>query len=96
MLRRLIYLLLLLPVACIDPYQVDIQSGEQLLTIEGLITSGPGPHRVKLTRSDTYGSVFEGLIRPVTGATVVIRDDQGQVTFLEELGIERGAYHTPS
>lgn len=94
--NRLIYILLLLPIACIDPYKVDIPEGQQLLTVEGLIHTGPGPHAITLTRSATYGSVFEGLVRPVTGATVVVRDDLGEITFLTE-GLEtRGSYFTPS
>lgn len=81
--------------ACIDPYQVDVPEGQQLLTVEGLIHTGPGPHAVTITRSATYGSVFEGLIRPVTGATVVVRDNEGQVTFLTEGVNSRGSYFTP-
>lgn len=95
MLKRLIYLFLLLPMACIDPYEVTVPDGQQLLTVEGLIHTGPGPHAITLTRSDTYGSVFEGLIRPVTGATVVVRDDEGRITFLEEGQGTRGSYFTP-
>lgn len=95
MLKKLIYLLLLLPMACIDPYQVKVPEGQQLLTVEGLIHTGPGPHAITLTRSDTYGSVFEGLIRPVTGATVIIRDNEGKITFLSESQEARGSYFTP-
>ena len=96
MLKRLVYIILLLPVACIEPYQVEVPEGEQLLTVEGMITSGPGPHIITLTRSATYGSDFEGLIRPVTQATVVVRDDQGKVTFLTESADARGTYSTPA
>ncbi len=95
MLKRLIFIFLLLPMACIDPYQVDVPKGQQLLTVEGLIHTGPGPHAITLTRSDTYGSIFEGLIRPVTGATVVVRDNEGQVTFLTEGVDSRVSYFTP-
>lgn len=96
MLKKLIYLLFLLPMACIDPYQVNVPEGQQLLTVEGLIHTGSGPHAITLTRSATYGSAFEGLIRPVTGATVVVRDNEGQITFLAE-GLEaRGSYFTPA
>ena len=95
MLKRLIYLLLLLPMSCIDPYQVDVPEGQQLLTVEGLIHTGLGPHSITLTRSDTYGSVFEGLVRPVTGATVVVRDNEGQIIFLSEGQEARGSYFTP-
>ncbi|MHA7131751.1 DUF4249 domain-containing protein [Algoriphagus namhaensis] len=93
--RKLLFILLLLPLACIDPYEVEVEQGVQLLTVEGLITTQPGPHVVKLSRSDTYGSVFQGLVRPVRSATVVIRDDLGDVTFLAEDLEERGNYLTP-
>jgi hypothetical protein len=91
--RKLIYLLLLLPLGCIDPYKVEIEKGKQFLTVEGFITTEPGPHVIKLTRTDTYGSVFEGLIRPVRQATVAIRDSEGIVTYLSEL--TQGDYATP-
>nr|MCU0402397.1 DUF4249 domain-containing protein [Algoriphagus sp.] len=96
MLRRFIYIFLLIPFACIDPYQVDVPEGEQLLTVEGIISTGPGPHAITLTRSATYGSIFEGLIRPVSLATVVVRDNEGEVTFLTEDTEARGTYFTPA
>ncbi|WP_026966474.1 DUF4249 domain-containing protein [Algoriphagus terrigena] len=95
MLRRLVYILLLIPIACIDPYQVEVPEGEQLLTVEGMIHTGVGPQAITITRSVTYGSIFEALIRPVSGATVVIRDNEGSVTFLEEGTEARGVYFTP-
>lgn len=81
--------------SCVDPYEVEIEDGAQLLTVEGMITTEPGRHSIKLTRSDTYGSVFEGLIRPVTLATVVVRDDLGNVTYLAEDSESKGNYLTP-
>lgn len=95
MLRRLIYFLLLIPIACIDPYEVEVPEGEQLLTVQGLIHTGQGPQAVTITRSATYGSIYEALIRPVSGATVVIRDNEGRVTFLEEGTEASGSYFTP-
>ena len=80
--------------ACIEPYKVEVPEGEQLLTVEGMITSGPGPHVITLTRSATYGSDFEGLVRPVQGATVIVRDDLGEVTFLQENLEAKGSYFT--
>lgn len=95
MLRKLFYIfLIMLPLSCIDPYRVDLVEGEQLLTVDGFIHTDPGPHTIRLTRTDTYGSVFEGLIRPVRQATVSVRDSQGLVTFLTE--VEPGLYQTPS
>lgn len=93
MIKRLIFVLLIFPLSCIDPYNVEIEQGEQLLTVDGFITTDPGPHVIRLTRSDTYGSVFEGLIRPVRLARVNVRDSQGLVTFLTET--DPGVYVTP-
>lgn len=95
-LKKYLILLLLLSGACVDPYEVEVEGGEQLLTVEATLTSEPGRQRVRLTRSDRYGSVFEGLIRPVRGATVIVRDDLGEVAFLEEDDEERGSYFTKS
>ncbi|WP_343853883.1 DUF4249 domain-containing protein [Algoriphagus jejuensis] len=94
MLRRLIFLALILPVACIEPYKLDVPEGEQLLMVEATITSGPGPHAVTLTRTATYGSIFEALIRPVTQATVAVRDESGATTILTESSEARGSYFT--
>lgn len=96
MLKRLIYILLVLPMGCIDPYEVEVPEGEQLLTVEGMIHTGIGPQAITITRSTTYGSDFESLIRPVSGATVVVRDNEGSVTFLEEGSEARGSYFTPA
>ncbi len=97
MLKKLLYIFCISTIfSCVDPYSVEIAEGEQLLTIEGLVTSGPGPHIIKLTRSDTYGSIFEGLVRPVRNATVTVRDDQGEVTFFEEDSNARGNYFSPA
>lgn len=94
MLRKFIYLLFLSVVSCIDPFAADVERGEQLLTIEGLVTTGSGPHVIKLSRSATYGSVFQGLIRPVQGATMSIKDDQGVVTPVIEDVNRFGTYET--
>ncbi|WP_297336170.1 DUF4249 domain-containing protein [Algoriphagus sp.] len=91
-----LFALFLISTACVDPFEVEIPGEEQLLTVEAVLTSEPGRQRVRLTRSDRYGSVFEGLVRPVTGATVIVRDDLGQVSFLEEDSDERGSYFTES
>ena len=94
MMRRIIYLVFLFTISCIDPFSADVDQGEQILTVEGLVTSGPGPHVIKLSRSATYGSVFQGLIRPVQGATMMLKDDQGKVTPLTEDPNKFGTYET--
>ena len=79
--------------ACIDPLKVDIQDSQQILVVEGGISTLPGRHRILLTKSDKYGSVLDGFIRKQTGATVWVRDEEGNQTFFEEL--EEGNYYTP-
>ncbi|MHA7131750.1 DUF4249 domain-containing protein [Algoriphagus namhaensis] len=96
MIKRFLWVGLFLTLGCIDPFEVEVPEGPQYLTIEGYISTEFGPHEIKLTRGDTYGSVFEGLIRPVRSATVVVRDDLGRVTFLAENLDERGTYLTPT
>ncbi|MFC3879017.1 DUF4249 domain-containing protein [Algoriphagus namhaensis] len=93
--KKQFWLVMLIFCGCIDPYVVEVPAGPQYLTVEGLITTQNGPHQIRLTRGDTYGSIFEGLIRPVRSATVIIRDDLGEVTFLEENLDNRGSYLTP-
>lgn len=79
---------------CIEPYTVEAPEGLSLLHVEGYITTAPGPHTIRLTRTATYGSVFVDFIRKVPLATVGIRDNTtGLVTFLTE--IEAGVYQTP-
>ena len=95
--KRFSYLILVLVVfGCIDPFTTETVEGVQLLTVEGTITSGSGPHTIRLSRSDTYGSIFESLIRPVTGATVIVRDDSGAVSFFAESVVDRGSYISSS
>lgn len=82
--------------SCIDPFETESIEGPQLLTVEGMVTSGAGPHVIKLSRSANYGSIFEALIRPVSGATVVVRDNLGIVTFFTENSVDRGSYESPA
>jgi hypothetical protein len=92
--RNWIYLSLILLTACIEPYAVEVPEGESMLSVEGHITNGPGPHTIKITRTATYGSVFVDFIRPVILATVAVKETEtGLVTFLKETS--QGTYETP-
>jgi hypothetical protein len=95
MLKKLFPILLLILSACIDPYKIELTEGQSYLSVQGFITTEEGPHTVVLTRTATYGSVFEGLIRPVRQATVSIRDSEGVTVFLQEEGVS-GIYRTPA
>ncbi|TXE14201.1 DUF4249 domain-containing protein [Algoriphagus aquimarinus] len=93
--KRLLYLLLLISFGCVQPYEVELEEGPQILTVDGTITSGAGPHRIFLSKSATYGSIFEGLVRPVSGATVIARDELGNMVFFSEKSENRGEYQAP-
>jgi hypothetical protein len=80
--------------SCIDELGVDTKEGKRILVVEGAITTLPGPHRIILSKSDKYGSVFDGFIRKETRATVWIRDNDGDQVFLSEG--EQGNYYTPA
>jgi hypothetical protein len=78
--------------SCVNELDVNTSTGINTLVVEGFITTAPGPHTVLLSRSAKFGTVFEALAGPVEGATVSIRDANGQVTFLNE--VESGVYQT--
>lgn len=94
LMKRIIPLFLIFILSCVDPYDVEIDKASRLLSVEGFITTEPGPYQIRLTRSDKYGSVFDGVVVPVLRATVSIRDEFGRTVFLTEGN--RGRYETPA
>ena len=88
-------LILIMVYSCIDPFEVEVPEGVRMLSVEGHITNGPGPHTIKLSRTATYGSVFVDFNRPVIQARVGIREiETGIVILLNES--EQGIYRTPT
>ncbi|MBW3467788.1 DUF4249 family protein [Arthrospiribacter ruber] len=74
--KKFLYFFLLGFTSCIDPFKVDVDEGSSILSMEGYITTAPGPHQIKLTRTATYGDVFRDFIRPETQANVAIRENE--------------------
>ena len=91
--KYLFVLTLLLGVSCID--QIDIQTEDSLrvLVVEGSISTSPGPHEIKLSRSAQFGDIFVDFSRPESRAFVRIRDEGGSQVTLEEQS--EGVYTTP-
>ncbi len=82
-------MMILLP-ACEDPYWPELGNKyEDLLVVEGRITSQPGPYTVKLSRSTTllYPKYF-----PLEGFEVIIEDNAGNSETLAETA--PGVYQT--
>ncbi len=91
--RYIIVFFLGLALSCISPLDIRTERDVTLLVVEGYITTLPGPYTIQITKTARYGSVFEGVVKPETGADVWIKDEQGITTFLIDL--ENGGYQTP-
>ncbi len=76
--------------SCQKVIDVDLNSANPALVIEGIITDGPGPYIVKLTNSTDYFN--PGTPQAVTNATVVISDSDGNSDILQNSG--DGIYKT--
>ncbi|HMQ06123.1 MAG TPA: DUF4249 domain-containing protein [Saprospiraceae bacterium] len=76
--------------ACIDPHSIENTSSDEYVIVDGLITTEPGPHTIKLFRSAPYGNNFESVIQPLPNAKMVIRDHTGNIESLvpsNEIGV---------
>jgi len=92
---RLIFglaILIFMHQACIDALDRETDIAAKLLVVEGNISTGPGPHLVKLSRSAKYGSIIDDSVQPESRATVTFRDETGEVELLEE--DRDGEYYT--
>ena len=73
--------------SCIDPYDTELNTGNNLLIVEGLITNLEGPYTIKLQRSAAFEPGVEGRLTPAVGANVrVIVDDGSEHVFFESRG----------
>jgi len=97
MLHMVPVFLLMFFVSCIDPINIDIDSDLGILIVEGAITTGRGPHKIRLSQSARYGNnVFEGSVLPVTNASVIIRDSDGNNFLLTEEDFRFVAFRPPA
>ena len=71
--------------SCQKVVTIDLNQVNPHLVVEGIVSDGPGPYRVKLSRTGNY---FEPSLDfpPVTGARIIIRDDLGHRDTLRENG----------
>lgn len=78
--------------ACLDEIDLEVPAGEPVFTISGNIYTEPGPYSVFLSESAEFSSGPEGIPATILGATVVIKDDQGNEETLSEF--DGGEYRT--
>ncbi len=82
----IIVVLSLLSVSCIEPIEIETERKAGQLVVNGYVTDGVGPHFVRLARTVEK----EQKTSPVTGGTVVLRDEEGNSETLLER--EEGVY----
>ncbi|MEN8247886.1 MAG: DUF4249 domain-containing protein [Bacteroidota bacterium] len=82
--------------SCVDPLEIEIDEEINILIVEGSVTTQPGPHYIRLTRSAKYGSIFDGFIRSVISAKITIRDSDGKNYKLIEDKNNPSMYYTDS
>jgi hypothetical protein len=75
---------------------LNTDESEPTLTVDGLISTAYGPHNIRLTLSDRFGSVFVGNIKTVNDALVVIRDSEGNTTQLKEFILDSVTFFNTS
>lgn len=87
---RFILFLVLLG-SCVTPYDIKTSDYQETIVVEGMITDQPGPYLVKITKALPVTTQL-GQTNPLTGATVTIKDDEGNTEKLEEKS--SGNYYT--
>lgn len=85
------YIILFLLLGCIEPIEFEIPPAESLLIIEGMINDEDGPYTVQISRAVPL-SVDTLEVPPVSGASVRLHDDLGNVEDFDET--EPGIYQT--
>jgi hypothetical protein len=78
----------LIGLSCEDVIDINLNSVEPRVVIEGTITHGWGPHPVRISKTDDY--FIPGNFTPVSEAIVTVTDDAGRSFDYQE--IEPGIY----
>ena len=68
--------------SCIEPIELGLENEPGIMVIEGVITNGPGPHNVSISRTVSGQRVPEA----VSSAQVFLLDDQDNIfPYFQEL-----------
>jgi hypothetical protein len=88
--KRLSWVVWVMLVACIDPYDYPFEEKTNYLVVEGAISTEKGPHTVKLTTN--INGINNAYTLRVENAKVTIVDTEGNVELLRET--DRAVYQT--
>ncbi|WP_436514910.1 DUF4249 domain-containing protein [Ekhidna sp. To15] len=91
--RRYLKYIFFIFVGCQEPIELDFQSTDEYLVIDGFITDDNGPHVVNISKSQPFTNDEIVIFEKVQNAVVTITDDLGNVTNLNRS--EPGRYETP-
>ncbi|TVR72065.1 MAG: DUF4249 domain-containing protein [Marinilabiliales bacterium] len=78
---------------CKELYYPEIDPPAKIITVEGLITDGPGPYFVRLSNTSVYFS--ESLPEPVNDANVYVTANNGDIYMFTRTS-RPGEYRSPS
>jgi hypothetical protein len=79
--RYLLFFILLVIAGCVEPFDPEIDSYEDVLVVDGIVSNEEIAARVRLSRTYSYD---QNRSNPETNALVIISDDQGNNYELEE------------
>lgn len=74
----ILFQLMIFIVGCTEIYVPNVESDQEALVVEGLITNGDGPFFVKLTKALPYNSDLTAKAAYVTDAMLTVTDSEGQ------------------
>lgn len=79
--------------SCSEIFVPVVEAGAGKLVVEGLITNGNGPFRVKLTLASPYNAGSHPVVTKVSDASLIVKDNDGQIYPLTYMG--SGEYELP-
>ena len=87
-------LLILILVGCVDEIDLNVNTEQRTLVVDGIVTDVENNFTLSLSQSSVIGVGRDNILDPVSGARVQLMDDQGGVFLYEE--VESGAYELSS
>ena len=81
-----------LAIGCIDEIDLNIDNEMQFVNVDGLISDRLDTQVIKLDLSPIIGVGNDNILEPITGASVIVKDDSGQAIPFDEDVAHPGQY----
>ncbi len=82
--RKLKFVPFLLVLGCIDPVDLDFNTDNSFVVIDGFITDQFGPHLIAITRTEPFINDDLNVPKPIRNAVVKVLDEFGNEELLTE------------